>query len=426
VNRVPIPRRGPAVTQQALDMLGQQFRGAFEQGDFMRALKFATQAWEATRSPQPLADVALCHLRLGRSMQAYDIYRGAAEYLKTANVYDGLAEAAGQLGKWGDVREYGTMSLQLKLLEAERETPAATADSPVLLRFDERNRARNVIAFSLFGSDPRYCEMALLNVRAAHEFFPAWVCRFYVDGSVPAAVCERLAAAGASVIDAHSVGGQDLPGTLWRFLALDDASVDRVQFRDADSLLSTRDQAAVRAWCASDRAFHVMRDYHSHTELILAGMWGACRCVFTDMAGDIRAYLKSRPFSSRYADQHFLRHRVWKVAARNMLAHDEWFDLPGNQPFPPHVPMTVDARYAHVGANIGSPSMEVAHVAPDGTPVRWTLHDAGGRAVCSYDAVVRNNSYSVSIPVPYAAEIAAARWKVVSRGFPSSDLEEIR
>ena len=216
MNRVPIPRRGPAVTQQALDMLGQQFRGAFEQGDFMRALKFATQAWEATRSPQPLADVALCHLRLGRSMQAYDIYRGAAEYLKTANVYDGLAEAAGQLGKWGDVREYGTMSLQLKLLEAERETPAATADSPVLLRFDERNRARNVIAFSLFGSDPRYCEMALLNVRAAHEFFPAWVCRFYVDGSVPAAVCERLAAAGASVIDAHSVGGQDLPGKIGR------------------------------------------------------------------------------------------------------------------------------------------------------------------------------------------------------------------
>lgn len=44
----------------------------------------------------------------------------------------------------------------------------------------------------------------------------------------------------------------------------------------------------------------------------------------------MRAYLKSRPFSSRYADQHFLRHRVWKVAERSMLAHDEWFDLPGN------------------------------------------------------------------------------------------------
>lgn len=426
MKRVPIPRRGPAISQPALNQLGKQFRTAFEAGDFTRALAFATQAWQATRSPQSLADVALCRMRLGQPEQAYDIYRGVAEYLKTANVYDGLAEAAGHLGKWSEVREVGTISLELKKLEADKEASASTADSPVLPRFDERNRERNVIAFSLFGGDPRYCEMAVLNVRAAHEFFPEWVCRFYIDGSVPTAVCERLVAAGASVIEARSVGGQDLPGTLWRFLALDDPGVDRVQFRDADSLLSTRDQAAVRAWCASDCWFHVMRDYHSHTELMLAGMWGACRGVFTDMAGDIRAYLKSRPFSLRYADQHFLRHRVWKVAATSMLTHDEWFGLPGSQPFPPHVPMTVDARYAHVGANIGAPSMEVVHSAPDGTQVWWTLHDATGRAVCSYGAVVRSNSYSVSIPAPYAAEIAAGRWRVVSRGLPSSDLEKTR
>lgn len=426
MRRVPIPRRGPAITQQALNLLGEEFRAAFAQGDFMRALKFATQAWEATRSPQPLADVALCQMRLGRAMQAYDIYHGVVEYLKTPNVYDGLAEAAGQLGKWREVREFGTISLELKILEAAEESTAATAESPVLPRFDERRRERNVIAFSLFGGDPRYCEMAVLNVRAAREFFPAWVCRFYVDASVPRSVCERLLAEGASVVDVRSIGGHDLPGTMWRFLALDDPGVDRVQFRDADSLLSTRDQAAVRAWCASDRWFHVMRDYHSHTELMLAGMWGACRGVFTDMAGDIRAYLKSRPFSSRYADQHFLRHRIWKVAATSMLGHDEWFDLSGSQPFPAHVPMTVDPRYAHVGANIGSPSMEVAHSAPDGTPVRWTLHDASGGAVCTYCAVVRNGRYSVSIPAPYAAEIAAGRWRVVSRGLPQPDLEETR
>ncbi|MET3379563.1 hypothetical protein [Variovorax paradoxus] len=107
-------------------------------------------------------------------------------------------------------------------------------------------------------------------------------------------------------------------------------------------------------------------------------MRGACQGVFADIAGDMRAYLKSRPFCARDADQHFLRHRIRKVAQRSMLANDEWFDLPGNQPFPPHVPMTVDARYAHAGANIGAPSMQVLHEAPDGTPVRWTLYDAAG------------------------------------------------
>jgi hypothetical protein len=129
----------------------------------------------------------------------------------------------------------------------------------------------------------------------------------------------------------------------------------------------------------------------------------------------MRAYLKSGPFSARDADQHFLRHRVRKVAERSMLAHDEWVDLPGYQPLPPHVPMTVDARYAHAGANIGASSMQVTHAAPDGTPVRWTLYDAAGQAVCSYDAIVRDSGYGASIPAPYGAEIAAGRWKVVTR-----------
>lgn len=92
--------------------------------------------------------------------------------------------------------------------------------------------------------------------------------------------------------------------------------------------------------------------------------------------------------------------------------HDEWRDLPGSEPFPPHLSMTVDARQAHVGTNIGAPSMQVVHEAPDGTQVRWTLYDAWEQAVCSYDAVVRNNGFEAGIPAPYAAELGAGRWKV--------------
>ena len=410
-----IPRRAPGVTQQALDLMGERFRAAFAQGDHAQALKFATQAWHATHSPQPLADVALCQMRLGQPQQAYDTYRRAIVQLKTANTFDGLAEAAGQLGRNDEVREYGTASLRLKMQEAEREPPAATRATPVLPRFDPAARERNAIAFSLFGADPRYGEMAVLNARAARELFAEWHCRFYLDATVPEGVRRRLAHEGAVVIDVRDICGHDLPETMWRFLALDDHALDRVQFRDADALLSTRDQAAVRAWCASDRWFHVMRDYPTHSELMLAGLWGACTGLFADMAADMRAYLKSGPFSARYADQHFLRHRVWRVARHSVLMHDAWFDLPGSQPFPPHAPMAVEARYAHVGANIGAPSMHVAHAAPDGTRVTWTLYDALGQAVCAYDAVVSGNGFAAGIPAPYAAELAAGRWKVIVR-----------
>lgn len=417
MKRPAIPSRAPAakVTQQALNTLGERFRAAFAQGDFAQALKFATQAWHATHSPQPLADVALCQMRLGQPQQAYDTYRRAIAQLKTANTYDGLAEAAGQLGKRDEVREHGTASLRLKMQEAAREPAAATRDVAGPPPFDADARERNLIAFSLFGHDPRYCEMAVLNVRAARELFAGWTCRFYVDDTVPPAVRERLLQAGARVVDAHAAGGTGLPGTMWRFLALDDPGVDRVQFRDADSLLSTRDQAAVHAWCASDRWFHAMRDFPTHSELLLAGLWGACRGLLADVEIGMRAYLASRPYSAHFADQHFLRHRVWQVAQRSLLTHDAWFDVPGSLPFPAHAPMAVDARYAHVGANIGAPSMHVAHAAPDGTAVTWTLYDAQGQAVCAYDAVIAGNGFTVGIPAPYAAQLSAGRWKVLTR-----------
>ena len=76
----------------------------------------------------------------------------------------------------------------------------------------------------------------------------------------------------ASEQDQHA-----LSGLMWRFLVLDDHEVDRFLIRDADSLISKREVAAIEAWQQSDKRFHLMRDYFSHTELLLAGMWGGRR-----------------------------------------------------------------------------------------------------------------------------------------------------
>ncbi|MER8055554.1 tetratricopeptide repeat protein, partial [Acinetobacter pittii] len=47
------------------------------------------------------------------------------------------------------------------------------------------NPQENIIAFSLFGANPRYCETSILNTKLAQEIYPEWTCRFYVDESVP-------------------------------------------------------------------------------------------------------------------------------------------------------------------------------------------------------------------------------------------------
>ena len=49
-----------------------------------------------------------------------------------------------------------------------------------------------------------------------------------------------------------------------------------------------------------------MRDYYSHTELILAGMWGGCTGVFHQVEALISDYIHSgRYLNTRVMDQHF-------------------------------------------------------------------------------------------------------------------------
>ena len=42
-----------------------------------------------------------------------------------------------------------------------------------------------VIAFSLWGDNPKYNVGAIKNAELAKVVYPGWVCRFYVGASVP-------------------------------------------------------------------------------------------------------------------------------------------------------------------------------------------------------------------------------------------------
>ena len=55
---------------------------------------------------------------------------------------------------------------------------------------------RRIIAFSLWGSNPRYLRGALHNALLAPSIFPDWTCRFYVDSSVDQALVAALRSLG--------------------------------------------------------------------------------------------------------------------------------------------------------------------------------------------------------------------------------------
>lgn len=250
-----------------------------------------------------------------------------------ANWWDVLARNYIYLGRVDDARAAGSRSLTLK----DQQAPAASRDLPVIAPrpFDPSRRERNVIAYSLWGSNRRYIEGAYRNAWLVRDLYPGWTCRFYCDVTVPQRVRSTLEKLGCQLVVAQQPPKQFYEGYFWRFMVWSDPQVDRFLIRDSDSLLSVREKAAVDEWLQSNRSFHVMRDFYGHTELILAGMWGGVAGRLPPIQELITAF---RPTGSvaRAIDQMFLRQMVWPLIRSDVLIHDSIYALFGARPFPTH------------------------------------------------------------------------------------------
>ena len=270
-----------------------------------------------------------------RFEEAAPIYRAVlARQPDHLQALDGLARAAGWLGRHEEARTAGQRSLELKDRAVSGAPPAWNLPERSPKPFDPRATRRNVIAYSLWGNAPRYVETALRNAEIAPDLYPSWHCRFYCDDTVSASVRERLEALGATVVMKQRPPVRHA-GLFWRFLAADDPGVDRFIVRDADSLLTVRERVAVDDWLLGDLPFHAMRDWWSHSELLLAGMWGGCGGLLTGLAGRIETYFKRPEVANRALDQGFLARVVWPAIRGRCLVHDDLFGSLGARPFPP-------------------------------------------------------------------------------------------
>jgi hypothetical protein len=308
------------------------------------------------------------------------------------------------LGQWGQARRYGWQALNMR---ASQFSGAPVIPLPELGPLPPppsvQTRERNVIAFSLFGDNSKYCDSAILNVQEQPDIYPHWVCRFYVDGSVPAHVIRRLRQGGAQIVRVEGPAAL-WPGQMWRFLAIDDPLAHRVLFRDADSVISRREAGAVEQWLSSGKRFHMMRDWGSHTELILAGMWGVVSGSLPSL-GQLMERFMSAPLESRQcADQFFLRQYVWPYARASLMQHDSVFGFMGGVPFPD------GERTDDFSVGQGSSSFTEKMDLPDGTEITWGVfrleeQDDGQtrkELVCAYPGIVEQGAVTMHIPKRYA------------------------
>lgn len=403
--------------QKKLDLITDQFHHYFTHQQFSHALQTALKAHKLIpHSVKPLSDAATCAIYLAQWQEGIKYANKALQRDKNClNAYDALAHCYGALRDWQSAGKAGLQALQL------RDQQYGAGQLPELNKLDlaEIKQKKKVIAFSLYGGASRYAEPAVLNTELCPILYPDWVCRFYVDQSVPTTIIERLQQNHAEIIYV-SPAQQQWQGTLWRFLAMDDLEVGYIIFRDADSVISQREAYAVNQWIESQKYFHTMRDSGSHTELILAGLWGGIAGSIPNIEQKIATYLQQKQsISQRFADQYFLREQIWPYVKQSLYAHDRLFGFYQAQDFPNNEGFDYD-NY-HIGCDEGNATAHLNVNYPDGTEIIWRMYskvspllnldsslniEEQERFICEYKAVVKNNKVSVEIPRRYAKGVS--------------------
>jgi len=184
-----------------------------------------------------------------------------------------------------------------------------------------------LITFSLWGTDLKYLVGAQRNADLAEEIYPDWTCRFYVAESVPFSFVRDLEGRNNCEV-LYKRGFGDWTSMFWRFEPASENNVDVMISRDTDSRLNTREKAAVDAWLASDKGFHIMRDHPWHKYPVLGGMWGVKKGVLPDMKELINSFAQKDVYGTDY--QFFAESVIPRIQDK-CLVHDEFF---GGMPFP--------------------------------------------------------------------------------------------
>jgi hypothetical protein len=209
---------------------------------------------------------------------------------------------------------------------------------------------KSVIAFSLYGNNPKYVQGAIENAKLKDTYFPGWTLRYYVLPSFPTDIINTLKGYGAEVEYPPVELGDEKLGMFWRFLVADDPKVERFIIRDTDSRLNARDRFAVEEWMNSEKSCHVIRDHPLHYLIMNGGLWGGKRGFLKNrtMIDLIRGFRKSKRCRRIWGcDNLFLEFVLWDLIKDDQIGHDSFYckDKPNSVGFPTQR----DTNYQFVG-----------------------------------------------------------------------------
>jgi hypothetical protein len=192
----------------------------------------------------------------------------------------------------------------------------------------QTGKSKSVISFCLFGQDPNYLNQVDNCIKSYQYYFTDWLIRIYVAKDIPAEIISKITASNCELIIMDSIGF-NYCYTFWRFMVVDDTTVERAVIRDIDSRASLREKIMVDQWLSSGSKLHVIRDHPYHEEFIMAGMWGLItNGVSEGLVRKIKRFVKTNSYG---IDQAFLK-KIYRRYANRMFVHDVLKRFPGESP----------------------------------------------------------------------------------------------
>lgn len=261
---------------------------------------------------------------------------------KNFTLWDTLAKSFQRTGQLEKAASAGKNSLVIK--DKLYNKPDSSWSLPQQAASEAAADKKRVIAFSLWGNQARYIYGSLRNLLLANDLYPDWELWFYVDDTVPPQAIDLFKQLGAKII-LQASGQSERQRLCWRFQVANAPDVGYFLVRDADSVFSVRECLAVDEWLDSGKYFHIIRDWWTHTDLILAGLWGGVAGVLPDIKADVDDYSPESVHTPNI-DQWYLRDRLWRHIKQSCLIHDRCFDAFDAIPVPGKIP----EGNAHIGS----------------------------------------------------------------------------
>jgi hypothetical protein len=278
-----------------------------------------------------------------------------------------------------------------------------------------KKNGTKVISYSLFGNDPKYIETAILNLIQNKIVLPEWKSRFYISTDIPSDFIARAKAFGAEVLIVND-SGHALNGTFWRFFVADDPNVQHYIVRDVDSIISQEEANLVTEWITSGKPFHIIRDFPTHTGLIMGGMWGGISGYLPNVQYLVSKYINNiKPQNrTRFDDQAFLTKELWKYIRNFHCSHDKAFGFLAN------TNMTLTKRTFsdpyHIGkcSAVNKLSFTINNIknidCNNNGSFDFYILD-GANIVCHYVFSLNNGSLTIILPDEYVNNLQSGLYK---------------